>query len=88
MNFKEYRTYLAVFSCYIGATSIIFIVGFPSPTQKELINKNIITFQTLPIFASISHLTRIIGLMTAPIKDFNRIELYYWSNRAYYDYIG
>ena len=67
MNFKEYRTYLAVFSCYIGATSIIFIVGFPSPTQKELINKNIITFQTLPIFASISHLTRIIGLMTAPI---------------------
>ena len=67
MNFKEYRTYLAVFSCYIGAISIIFIMGFPSPTQKELINENILTYQTLPIFASISHLTRIIGLMVVPI---------------------
>ena len=67
MNFKEYRTYLAVFSCYIGATSIIFIIGFTSPTQKELINENILTYQTLPIFASISHLTRIIGLMATPI---------------------
>ena len=67
MHFKENRTYLAVFSCYIGAISIVFIMGFPSPTQKELIKENILTYQTLPIFASISHLTRIIGLMTAPI---------------------
>ena len=67
MIFKQSLTYFAVISCYIGSLTIAFINGFPSPTQKELINENILDYQTLPMFASVSHITRIIGLMSAPI---------------------
>ena len=67
MNLKQTPTYFAVISCYIGSLTFGFILGFPSPTQKELINESILTYQTLPIFASISHLTRIIGYITPPI---------------------
>ena len=67
MILKESPTYFAVISCYIGSLTITFINGFPSPTQKELINENILNYQTLPIFASISQVTRIFGLMSAPI---------------------
>ena len=64
MYFSNIPTYLAAFSCYIGALSIMFVIGFPSPTQKELLTENLLDYQTLPIFASISHITRIIGLMS------------------------
>ena len=60
------QTYFAVFSCYIGSLTFGFILWFPSLTQNELINEDILTYRTLPIFASISHLTRVIGLMTYP----------------------
>ena len=67
MNLEQTSAYFAVISCYIGSLTFGFILGFPSPTQKELIDEDILTYQTLPIFASISHLTKIIGFMTAPI---------------------
>ena len=67
MDLKQSATYFAVISCYIGSFTIGYIVGFPSPTQKELINENILTYQTLPIFASIIYITSIIGLMATPI---------------------
>ena len=67
MNLKQIPTYFAAISCYIGSLTIGFVLGFPSSTQQELINEGILSYQTLPIFASISHLTRIFGLITAPI---------------------
>ena len=67
MKYQEVATYFAVFSSYIGVFSVIFIIGFPSPTQKQLIDENILDYHTLPIFASISHLTRILGLIAAPL---------------------
>ena len=67
MKYQEFPAYFGVFSCYIGAFSVIFIIGFPSPTQKQLIDENLLDFQSLPIFASISHFTRILGLITAPL---------------------
>ena len=67
MNLKQIPTYFAAISCYIGSLTIGFVLGFPSSTQKELINEGIFSYQTLPMFASISHLTRIFGLLTAPI---------------------
>ncbi|KAI6649647.1 Solute carrier family 2, facilitated glucose transporter member 8 [Oopsacas minuta] len=67
MNLSNLPTYIAVFSSYIGAISTIFIVGFPSPTQKQLIDENILDYQTLPIFASISYITCILGLSSAPL---------------------
>ena len=63
MYFDNIGTYFAVFSCYIGTVAIIFIVGFPSPTQKELLQEHILDTHTLPVFASISHITRIIGII-------------------------
>ena len=67
MDLKYCQTYFAVTSCYIGAFTIAWIAGFPSPTQKELINENILNNQTLPIYASVSYITSIIGMMAAPI---------------------
>ena len=67
MNLKQTPTYFAVISCYIGSLTFVFILEFPFPSQKELINESILTYQILPIFASISHLTRIIGYITPPI---------------------
>ena len=67
MKYQEFPTYFAVFSSYIGAFTVVFIIGFPSPTQKQLIEENILDYHTLPIFASISHFTRILGLIAAPL---------------------
>ena len=75
MKYQEVATYFAVFSSYIGAFSLIFIIGFPSPTQKQLICENILDYHTLPIFASISHLTRILGLIAAPLLVQSNINL-------------
>ncbi|KAI6650407.1 Sugar transporter ERD6-like 4 [Oopsacas minuta] len=61
------QTYFAVFSCYIGALTVVFRIGFPSPTQKQLLEENILDYQTLPIFASISQLTKLIGIIAVPI---------------------
>ena len=66
-NLKQTPTYFAAISCYIGSLTFGFILGFPSPTQKELLDEGILTYQTLPIFSSISHLTRIIGYIATPI---------------------
>ena len=67
MDLKHSPTYFAVISCYIGSFTIAWIAGFPSPTQKELINEKILNYQTLPIYASVSYITSIIGMMTTPI---------------------
>ena len=67
MDLKQSPTYFAAISCYLGAFTVGYIIGFPSPTQKELIDENIIDYQTLPIYASISYITNIIGYMTSPI---------------------
>ncbi|KAI6650408.1 hypothetical protein LOD99_5845 [Oopsacas minuta] len=67
MSARNIPTYFAVFSCYIGIVALINIVGFSSPTQKQLIHENILNDQTLPIFASISHITRIFGGISATI---------------------
>ena len=75
MNLEQTPTYFAVITCYIGSLTFGFILGFPSPTQKELINEDILTYQTLPIFAAMFHLTKIIGLMTTPILVQFGIEL-------------
>ena len=64
---KEAATYFAIASSYIGVFSISFIIGFYSPTQKQLIEENILNYKTVPIFASISFITRIIGLTAAPL---------------------
>ena len=67
MNLKQTPKYFAAISCYIGSLTFGFILGFPSPTQKELLNEGILTYQTLPIFSSISHITRILGFIVTPI---------------------
>ena len=75
MNLEQTPTYFAVITSYIGSLTFGFILGFPSPTQEELINEDILTYQTLPIFAAMFHLTKIIGLMTTPILVQFGIEL-------------
>ena len=67
MKLRECPTYFAVSSTYFGALTVVFVIGFPSPTQKQLLEENILTYELLPIFASISHLTRVIGLIAAPV---------------------
>ena len=67
MILKETPTYFAASSCYIGSLTIGFMLGFPSPTHNELINEGILTYQTLPIFSSIPHLTSSIGFIATPI---------------------
>ena len=67
MNLKEFPTYFGVFSGYIGVFSGMFIGGFPSPSQKQLIDEDILRYQYLPLFASGAHLTRSLGLIIAPI---------------------
>ena len=67
MYFDNIGTYFAVLTSYIGAFTTIFIIGFPSPTQKELLQENILDYQTLPVFASISHATRVIGIIFTTI---------------------
>ena len=67
MYFDNIGTYFAVFSCYIGIFATIFIVGFPSPTQKELLQEHLLDEHTLPVFASISHITRIVGVIVTTI---------------------
>ena len=67
MFFQNIGTYFAVFSCYIGTLAVAFIIGFPSPTQKEILQEHLLDEHTLPLFASISHITRFIGIITATI---------------------
>ena len=67
MPLGELPTYFSVATCYIGVLSGVFIVAYPSPTQKQLIDEGLLDYNTLPIFASINHLTRIFGLLLVPI---------------------
>lgn len=60
MNIKQIPMYFTAFSCYIGTFTVVWIIGFTSPTQKELINEDILDYQTLPIIASIPYFTNII----------------------------
>ena len=59
MFFQNIGTYFAVFSCYIGTLAVAFIIGFPSPTQKEMLQEHLLDEHTLPVFASILLITRI-----------------------------
>ncbi|KAI6645846.1 hypothetical protein LOD99_13105 [Oopsacas minuta] len=67
MRVNEFYTYFAAFTCNIGAISVTSHIGFTSPTQKELIDKNILNSYTLPIFASIGILTRMIATLILPM---------------------
>ena len=67
MTLGEFPTYFSVATCYIGLFSAVFIVSYPSPTQKELIDEGLLDHYTIPIFASINHLTRTVGLLIVPI---------------------
>ena len=67
MFFQNIGTYVAVFSCYIGTLTVAFIIGFPSPTQKKILQEYQLDEHTLPVFASISHITRIIGIISTTI---------------------
>ena len=53
---KEIPTYFAALTSYISILGRVFSIGYPSPTQKQLIQEKIISEETLSIFASISML--------------------------------
>ena len=61
-----YQVIFVAITCYIGGYSAIFIIGYPSPTQKQLLQENILNYYTLPIFPSIIHIGKIIGLIIFP----------------------
>ena len=67
MKICELPTYFVAFTSYTGGLTVAFIIGFASPTQKQLVNENILNDQTLPIFASICHITKVVGIILAPI---------------------
>ena len=62
----NFPSYSAVFICYIGMYSVIFISGYPSPTQKQLLQEQILNYFTIPIFASIVNVTKMLGLILFP----------------------
>ena len=66
MGLRDFPTYFAVTTCYIGALSVIFITGYTSPTLKQLEQEGILNYYTLPVYASIIHVTKIIGLIILP----------------------
>ena len=61
MKLTEITTYFAVFTGYVGVIGIVFILGFSSPTQKQLIQEHIVSKSTISIFASVSHVGRFLG---------------------------
>ena len=61
MIIKEVPTYFAVFTCYIAILGHAFILGFASPTQKQLLEKKILNKDTLPLFASMSNFGLFLG---------------------------
>ena len=67
MRFSEFPTYFAILTSCIGVSTIAFVTGFASPTQKQLREENILNYKTLPVFASICHFTKILGNIIAPI---------------------
>ena len=67
MGVNELYTYISAFTCYFGAFTITSHLGFVSPTQKELIEENILTSSTLPIFASIGIAARMIATLILPV---------------------
>ena len=67
MKYSEFPTYFAVFTSYTGVMTNVFLIAYISPTQKQLIEENILNYKTLPIFASICHLASILGEILAPI---------------------
>ena len=71
---NEHYTYFTVCSCYIGVFSISNQLAFTSPTQKELLDKNILDVYTLSIFASIGMATRMLATIILPmLLQFNSI---------------
>ena len=62
----ELRLYFAVTACYIGAYLVIFIFGYPSPTQKQLMEEGILDNYTLPIFVSTPMITKLLGMVILP----------------------
>ena len=67
MRYNEFPTYYVVFTSYTGVLTTAFLLGFASPTQKQLVEESILNYKTLPIYASIGHLTRMLGNILAPI---------------------
>ena len=67
MKYSEFPTYFAVFTSYTGVITNAFLIGYTSPTQKQLMEENILNYKTLPVFASFCHLTSILGKILAPI---------------------
>ena len=66
VKIRELPTYFSLLPGYIGAFTVAFLVGYPSPTQKQLLQEGILGYYSLPIFASIMYFTRIVGLVSLP----------------------
>ena len=60
---SEFPTYFAAFTCYVAILEIVFIMGFISPTWKQLIEEEIISKEILSVYASISSLGLIVGFI-------------------------
>ena len=55
------RFLLAAGTCYYGILEVFFLAGYPSQTQKELIDNNILNAYTLPIFGSAPYIGNVLG---------------------------
>ena len=60
---SEIPTYFAASTCYVAILEIMFILGFISPTWKQLIEEEIISKEILSVYASISLVGMILGLI-------------------------
>ena len=66
VNFSQIHKYFAVITSYIGAYTVIFILGYSSPTQKQLVQEKVLGYYSLPLFAGIVYLTKLFGYLISP----------------------
>ena len=66
LSFSQIAKYFAVITCYIGSYSVMFIIGYSSPTQRQLVQEGIIGYYSLPLYASIVYATRLLGYLIVP----------------------
>ena len=61
------RLLFSVTTCYYGNFCMFFLAGFPSPTQKELMDAKVLSEFTLPIFASAPYIGIVFGSLILAI---------------------
>ena len=71
---KEIPTYFAVFTCYVATLGATFIMGFASPTQKQLIQEKILNKGTLSLFASMTDIGLFLGTAVAFICTQSKLD--------------